>query len=54
MTTRASLPLEPIARICHLLGVDDAAAREMLALYLTNWRDVNAADAIAASFLMSL
>ena len=54
VTTRASLPLEPIARICHLLGVDDAAAREMLALYLTNWRDVNAADAIAASFLMDL
>jgi hypothetical protein len=41
----------PLARLCALLRVDDEAVRDVIVLYLRNWRDVNAADALAASRL---
>jgi hypothetical protein len=49
---RSSLPVTALTRMFSTLGLDVQDARETIRIYLTTWRDVNAADAAALAHLM--
>jgi hypothetical protein len=51
IAARGNLPPVPIARMFATLGLDADDARDVIRLYLREWRDVNAADLRATDLL---
>ncbi len=51
VVSRSRLPARALGRMLATLGLDVEDAREAVRIYLTTWRDVNAADAAAVAYL---
>ncbi len=54
VVSRSRLPARALGRTFATLGLDVEDAREAVRIYLTIWRDVNAADAAAVAYLAAL